>query len=91
MEECTVEVHVVGGEGFWLRLLTRYGEIAREHIASPDWKYEQKLNLAVHGYVRAEVRMPGQDATPLERLPMVTMTNPVWHAAFLNSRIKEGI
>ena len=91
MEECTVEVHVVGGEGFWLRLLTRYGEIAREHISSPDWKYEQKLNLAVHGYVRAEVRMPGQDATPLERLPMVTMTNPVWHAAFLNSRIKEGI
>lgn len=79
-----LEVRVIGGEGYWLRLLTRHGEVAREHIPSPDWIYRYELELALHGYVRAEVRIPDSRGTiPVERLPMVAMTNPIWHSGFL--------
>jgi hypothetical protein len=81
-----LEVRVIGGEGYWLCLLTRHGEVARERIPSPDWIYRYELELARHGYVRAEVRIPDSRGTiPLERLPMVAMTNPIWHSGFLRS------
>lgn len=91
MDECLVEVRVVDGEGLWLRLLTRHGEVAREVVPSADWVFEHDLALADHGYVRAEIRVPDtRHKTPVEGLPMVAMTNPVWHSRFLRGSQKGG-
>jgi hypothetical protein len=91
MDECRVEVRVVGGEGLWLRLLTRRGEVAREVVPSADWVFQHDLALADHGYVRAEIRVPDtRHKTPVEGLPMVAMTNPVWHSRFLRGSQKGG-
>jgi len=87
MGTCIVEVHVVGGFGLCLRVLTKKGEIARKKITSQDWIYHNMLELNEHAFVRAEVRAcPPHDAVPVERCPMVALTNPVWHADFIVQR-----
>lgn len=67
------------GKGLHLRLLSRLGEQAFLAIDRSPFEWMMELDLAQHGYVRAELRgvRHFEEETP-DDLPMVAMTNPIW-------------
>ncbi|MGC9530628.1 MAG: hypothetical protein ACP5G2_08540 [Candidatus Bipolaricaulaceae bacterium] len=82
-----LEVRVEEAAGQWLRLATRHGVLCSVRIPAARWTHPVEVDMRRHGYLRAEVRVPDtRGRTPVARLPVAALTNPVWHAGFLGPR-----
>lgn len=77
--EGKLRVRVCGGEGFDFRLVSAQGIAAQARVPRHPWEWVRELNLAEHGYIRAELSANLPNGTR----EVTALTNPIWYKPWL--------
>jgi hypothetical protein len=78
-------VHTQGGAGLEVWLFSQKGYFTKRRVEGDDWVWEEEIDLAYHGYVGAELRVP----LASENFEMAAIANPIWYEPWLEREKEE--
>jgi len=82
-----IRVYTRSAAGYELFLFSRQGYFAKRRVGSDPWIWEEEIDLAQHGYVGAELRVP----LALGNFEVAAIANPIWYKPWLEKGEKgEG-